>query len=146
MVLGDFGLARAGLRGGSKAVGTKEFMAPEMVNPGCEGYDTAAADVWAAGVVGIMCLTHIGVGWHRGEVVFPSAPQLKGLSESGWSFFRSLFKYDPVYRPTAGTLLTHPWFAEEEEREKMKGEDALPRIKADGFAPVLIADDGAITP
>lgn len=107
VVLGDFGLAQPSLRGGSRPVGTKDFMSPEM--QASAGYDAAAADVFAAGVCCIMCLTSYGVCWSDRRVDFVSPTS---LSPVGYDFMRAVLAFDPQNRPTAAALLRHPWLAE----------------------------------
>lgn len=114
IVLGDFGLAMRSLRG-RKVVGTDLFMSPELFDyrrkgVPAGGYDASAADVWAAAVVGMMCLTLSGVGWTNGALVYPEEFQtLTGLSENARDFFACALKVVPRERPSAASLLEHPF-------------------------------------
>ena len=109
VVLADFGLARRTSSPQCVALGTDDFMAPEVkatAERTRDSYDGTKSDVWSLGIVASMCLTHHGARVTGSSVEFVNA---KPLSAGAAAFIRTLCAVNPDDRPTAAEVLGHPW-------------------------------------
>ena len=124
--LADFGLARPAEDGQPGVVcGSTPYWAPEMVTGG--GIQGQAADVWAVGWVALGMLTGTLPWDHRGtlsdqqlvEAIAAECPlplERRGVfSHSAEDFLCQCFRRDPLERPTAAELLTHPFLQSPQE-------------------------------
>jgi hypothetical protein len=111
VVLTDFGMAelvnRAAVRGAGPSAPPPEYRAPEL---GPADDATAAADVYAVGIVLYECLTgrapftaqwpHEVAEMHRRY----QAPPVPGLPDAQWRLLAACLEKDPRYRPGAAQL------------------------------------------
>ncbi|KAF8334242.1 uncharacterized protein EI90DRAFT_2970647 [Cantharellus anzutake] len=99
--------------------GTPMYMSPEVIKNDRRGAQ-GAMDIWSLGCVVLECATgrkawsHLDNEWailyqigqaDRG----PQLPSTSELSPPGISFIKACLTLDPMRRPTAETLLEHPW-------------------------------------
>jgi serine/threonine protein kinase len=92
--------------------GSINWMAPEVARG--KGY-SAKVDIWSCGCLVLEMLTG-QVPWHnvRGNVIYllgtgNSPPLPPSLSDMAKKFLETTFTIDPEMRPTATTLLEHPF-------------------------------------
>jgi serine/threonine protein kinase len=118
--ISDFGLVKQ--LDGTQAmcatfVGTQAYLSPERILG--EQY-TAAADIWSIGI----SLIYLARGelalpkdyWALIQLLTQAPPTLtvdEGFSEDMCHFVNSCLQHDADKRPSATTLLTHPWLQEE---------------------------------
>ena len=75
------------------------YLAPECYKQGIQGQ---ASDIWALGCVVLSMLT--------GRLEWDGAPRIRGnFSEEAEDFVRKCLSRNPSDRPTATTLLSHPF-------------------------------------
>ncbi|XP_071444863.1 MAP kinase-interacting serine/threonine-protein kinase 1 isoform X2 [Hetaerina americana] len=124
-------------------VGSAEFMAPEVVDAFVGGDATTydkRCDLWSLGVITYVLLCgyppFYGIcgadcGWERGEncprcqqLLFTSIQEgryefperdWKHISEEAKSLVRQLLAKDAMMRPSAESILSHPWLADDKE-------------------------------
>jgi serine/threonine protein kinase len=109
ILLADFGFARESLTIRGTAYGSPAFLAPEasLTSVGLRAsYDGSKADVWSAAVLGVSCLTRYGVGVDGSQIIFDEKRRMSG---SARSFFEAALVLNPDDRPSAESLLAHPW-------------------------------------
>ena len=122
-LLSDFGLSRFASNGERPWVGSRPYVAPEiLLRPSSSAADvssaapvTAKADVWSAGVVTYEALTGSRRGVSADDVVSVgpswSLPELPADVEGAAAFvavLRLMLTVDPEVRPDCYTLLLHP--------------------------------------
>ncbi|KAI0343998.1 kinase [Trametopsis cervina] len=102
--------------------GTPMYMSPEVIRNNKRGRH-GAMDIWSLGCVVLECATgrkpwsnldnewaimfHIGVATQH-----PPLPEPGQLSELGIDFIRQCLTIDPMQRPSAVELMSHPWMLE----------------------------------
>ncbi|KAJ3674396.1 hypothetical protein LUZ60_005012 [Juncus effusus] len=117
--LADFGMAKhlSGLAPNLSLKGTPYWMAPEVVQATMNketGYDMAV-DIWSLGCTIIEMFTgkHPWAGLEGAAAMFKvlhnDPPIPTSLSSEGKDFLKRCFRRNPAERPTAGTLLEHPF-------------------------------------
>ena len=124
----DFGLSThfsAGQRL-SRVVGSSYYVAPEVLK---KSY-TEACDLWSLGVIVYMLLSGappfygkndeaIKASIVQGEYTFPHE-LFRDVSDEAMAFVSTLLSYNIEYRYTAEQALTHPWLANNVEREALR--------------------------
>eukprot|EP00760_Papus_ankaliazontas_P012296 PhM_4_TR15241/c0_g1_i1/m.59399 len=147
--LGDFGSARK--REGdevlTQTVGTVRWMAPEVARG--DPYDYRC-DIWSIGCTVIEMMTGKApfANVHGTSVqIMDHIASLEGTSDGGatlmgaiGSFVSQCLQVDPAHRPSADTLLTHPFITDTEmEEHRMAAytcKDPLMKRKSVAFAPM----------
>ncbi|RZC62559.1 hypothetical protein C5167_024327 [Papaver somniferum] len=114
--LADFGLAKTTrLNDVKSSKGTAFWMAPEVVNRKNTGYGLPA-DIWSLGCTVLEMLTHqlpyaplewMQATYRIGKGEPPSVPE--NLSPDARDFILNCLRVKPEDRPTAATLLDHPF-------------------------------------
>mmetsp|Transcript_10802 Transcript_10802/g.15017 ORF Transcript_10802/g.15017 Transcript_10802/m.15017 type:complete len:489 (+) Transcript_10802:78-1544(+) len=117
--LADFGVSKEltnTLAKSKTVIGTPYWMAPEVFLEKKTGYD-AKADIWSLGITAIECALgeppHSNVHPMRAIFLIPKSPP-PTLGEGDWSeefrdFVAKCLIKDPQKRPTATSLLEHPF-------------------------------------
>jgi serine/threonine protein kinase len=117
--LGDFGVSKAVADGLRTRVGTRAYMAPELIDAKIGKY-TSAVDMWSLGCVVYWVLTQaipfpsFGVtstsDLIKDEKKFPiEALREKKVSEDGIQFLQNLIVANPSSRLSASKALEHTW-------------------------------------
>ncbi len=107
----DFGTCREFITKdrASPAVGTKIYIAPEVAF----GKYDEKCDVWSCGVIAYLLLTaDLPNKWGNHtmeEKVVGKMMDLTGMSPAARSFVQKSLALEPVHRPSASDLLSHPW-------------------------------------
>lgn len=124
--LADFGFAKhiSDLKGDLALCGTPDYIAPEVLLHKPHG---SSVDIWALGII-----TYILLGGYppfydesddqgklfrkivKGTFVFDS-PFWDSVSESAKDLIRQMLTMDPNHRPSATTLLQHPWIKDDRQ-------------------------------
>eukprot|EP00954_Amorphochlora_amoebiformis_P025944 1376223-Amorphochlora_amoeboformis.AAC.1 len=117
--LADFGVSKEltnTLAKSKTVIGTPYWMAPEVFTEKRTGYD-AKADIWSLGITAIECAVgeppHSNVHPMRAIFLIPKSPP-PTLGKGKWSnvfkdFVAQCLVKDPKKRPTAASLLKHPF-------------------------------------
>jgi len=133
--LADFGFAKhiSDLKGDLALCGTPDYIAPEILLHKPHG---SSVDIWALGII-----TYILLGGYppfydesddqgklfrkivKGTFVFDS-PFWDPVSDSAKDFIRQMLTMDPNHRPSATTLLRHPWIKEAHQEGGTDGSSA----------------------
>lgn len=124
----DFGLSTHFSPGQrlSRVVGSSYYVAPEVLK---KSY-TEACDLWSLGVIVYMLLSGappfygkndeaIKASIVQGEYTFPHE-LFRDVSDEAMAFVSTLLSYNIEYRYTAEQALTHPWLANNIDREALR--------------------------
>ncbi|KAJ5778798.1 hypothetical protein N7520_002044 [Penicillium odoratum] len=118
--IGDFGLSKRYNRasGLKTNVGTKLFLAPEVLLHNSESTYTHAVDMWSLGVTIFFALTHVYpfesiealCEYYKGNSQFPFAPLAsRSVSQNGQRFLEALLKADASTRMPTQEALESAW-------------------------------------
>ncbi|KAI0244145.1 Suppressor of Sensor Kinase (SLN1) [Massospora cicadina] len=112
-------LAKSTKAGVNKSLtGTPMYMAPEVITGGNRGTQ-GAQDIWSLGccvlemVTGKRPWSNLDNEWaimYHVASGHPPLPDPSQISPQGMDFLKSCFIAQPAQRPSAKTLLAHPWF------------------------------------
>jgi serine/threonine protein kinase len=125
--LADFGVAtriNKFVTSNNTVVGSPYWMAPEVIE--LNGA-TAAADIWSVGCTVVELLTGNPPFYKMDPIpamfaiVHDDQPSLpKGITAQLQDFLMQCFRKDPLIRPTAKTLLKHPWIIQNKSRSTVR--------------------------
>lgn len=120
--LADFGVsASLSLIRKEDVSGTPHWMAPEAIS---QSGVSEKSDIWSVGCLTIELLTGFPPYYTENiyramfRIVNDDHPPIPSCSSAAENFLMLCFKKEPKFRPTAQTLLSHPWIAKKQEQEK----------------------------
>ncbi|KAG2386504.1 hypothetical protein C9374_002248 [Naegleria lovaniensis] len=119
--LADFGVsASLSLIRKEDVSGTPHWMAPEAIS---QSGVSEKSDIWSVGCLTIELLTGFPPYYTENiyramfRIVNDDHPPIPSCSSAAEDFLMLCFKKEPKFRPTAQTLLSHPWIAKKQEKE-----------------------------
>lgn len=129
----DFGLSKFVDAGSIMRTfcGTPTYLAPEILVTAGNGAYTKAIDTWSLGVILFICLSgyppfsdertdmDLPKQIMGGHYTFPKQ-YWTGISDKAIDLIKKMMTVDPKKRITLGDAINHPWFKDEEMKQKAK--------------------------